>query len=471
MNRWARAAPAILLGALAASAVGVASAPAGGAPIVRARHADVSNTSASDLEVTPVGSTGALSIDPGASAKRAFIITNRSATLRVTVRLAAVDATKHAGGAVQYAHAASASGPGSWLTLSDVVTTLEPGANVHVSMTVAPPGNATPGEVTAGIVARIDQAARVSDNQPVAAAGEVSLPIAIDVKGARTALVSIASVQAVTSDGHDYLDITFQNSGATPATMRGQVHVAGTHPTTDPVRTTVPPLTHTAVRVPFAMPGAGHTVPVSVTTKDASGNDATWGGAVGPEAAVASASVPNAPSSARHGSRPAPSKGSPLPSPPVIVVALLFLAAAVWLALEFKRSRAGRRARVVPPLRQATVGGAAPLSAVSNEPVAPGSVDGGQMGAVASQLAALVASIDRLVARLGEGTEPESGARPGPPVRPEPAREPVPANPAPMFFAPAARRGPDAEFDPYDWPTQQQLDDFAARRRAAQSDS
>ena len=54
---------------------------------------------------------------------------------------------------------------------------------------------------------------------------------------------------------------------------------------------------------------------------------------------------------------------------------------------------------------------------------------------------------------------------------PEPASEPVPANPAPMFFAPAVRRGPEAEFDPYDWPTEQQLDDFATRRRAAQSDS
>ena len=123
-------------------------------------------------------------IDPGASAKRAFVVTNRSSSLRVTVRLAAVDATARPGGAVQYAHDASASGPGSWLTLSDVVTTLEPGAHVHVTLTITPPDNATPGAVTAGLVARVDHAARVSDNQPVDAAGEISLPIAINVKGA-----------------------------------------------------------------------------------------------------------------------------------------------------------------------------------------------------------------------------------------------------------------------------------------------
>jgi hypothetical protein len=91
------------------------------------------------------------------------------------------------------------------------------------------------------------------------------------------------------------------------------------------------------------------------------------------------------------------------------------------------------------------------------------------MGAVASQLAALVASIDRLVARLGEAPTAVRSPYSRPVAPPEPT--PAPANPAPMFLAPAAPRGPEVEFDPYDWPTQQQLDDFAARRRAAQSDS
>jgi hypothetical protein len=248
--------------------------------------------------------------------------------------------------------------------------------------------------------------------------------------------------------------------------MSGQVRVAGAHPTTDPVRTTVPPLTHTSVRVPFAMPSGSKTVPVSVSTQDASGNEATWGGAIGSEPSVASASVPSAPATAHHSSIAAPhAKGTSLPSPTVIVVALLFLAAAVWFALEFRRSRAGRRARVaVPP-----VVGPAPDAGMPVPQTAP--VDAGQMGAVASQLAALVASIDRLVARLGEA--PTAVRAPYSPsvAPPEPVPTRAPANPAPMFFAPAAQRGPEVEFDPYDWPTQQQLDDFAARRRAAQSDS
>ncbi len=124
---------------------------------VRAR----SDSSGSDLTITPVGpTTGRLdvAVDPGQSVQRSFVVANRSSTIRLTVRLAGVDATASAGDSVTYAHGASNDGPGSWISLSDVVSTIEPGAQVRVSVNVAPPATVDPGNVMAGVVATVDQA-------------------------------------------------------------------------------------------------------------------------------------------------------------------------------------------------------------------------------------------------------------------------------------------------------------------------
>ena len=479
MNRWVRALPVLVIGALVAITTATATRPvpavAGAATVARA-----SGTSGEELQLTPVGATGAANgdgfafvVDPGVAAKRSFVITNRSTSRRVTVRLAGVDAQVRAGGNVEYAKSASTDGPATWLSLSDVVTTLEPGAHVQVSLTVTPPANAIPGTVTAGLVAQVDHAASAADNTTVDDRSAVSVPISIKINGAPTALVSIASVHAVNDHGHEYLDITFQNSGATPNTMSGQVRVAGAHPQSTPVHATIASLTHTNLRVPFTMPNGAKTVPVSVSTTDARGDEATWGGNVGfaSTAAPVSASPAATHSPAQHASAGSAARGASLPPIPLIVVALLFLGAAVWFALEIRRNRASRRtaAGTRPPTRVASAALAVPA-------------DAAQMGAVAAQLGALVEAIDRLVGRLGEVTVPGGGAAAVPvtpaapvaaPTSPSPAsvaEGPAPANPAPMFYAPAANRGPSDEFDPYDWPTQEQLDQFAARRRAAQSD-
>jgi HAMP domain-containing protein len=155
----------------------------------------------------------------------------------------------------------------------------------------------------------------------------------------------------------------------------------------------------------------------------------------------------------------------------MVVVALVFLAAAVWFVLEIRRNRAGRRAARVRAMQPGATVPAAPAAAVgvglSHAPTEPAST-----GGVVAQLGALVDAIDRLVSRLGEVAVPVVGSS-GPASAParEAVDEPVPANPAPMFYAPAASRGAAEEhFDPYDWPTQEQLDQFAARRRATQSD-
>ena len=162
--------------------------------------------------------------------------------------------------------------------------------------------------------------------------------------------------------------------------------------------------------------------------------------------------------------------GSSLPLPALVGVGLVFLAAAVCgCTLEMRRSRAGKRIVATPVSAPPGIAGAPAAGA------AVSAVDGSAMGAIAEQLAALVGSIDRLASRLGDVAVPVAGT-PAPPLAPPPPRfsersdEPVPANPTPMFYAPAAQRGPAEEFDPYDWPSQEQLDNFVARRRAPQSD-
>ena len=282
----------------------------------------------------------------------------------------------------------------------------------------------------------------------------------------------------MTDGGRDYLDITFQNSGATPATMSGQVRVAGAHPTTDPVRTTVPPLTHTKVRVPFVMPsGDAHRAGVGVDEgrerkrSDVGRRHRFRGcGRVGVGAAHAGDRAPRV-------VRRRSAKGSSFPSPVLIVVALLFLAAAVWFALEFKRSRGavGGACRGRRPGRRGCCAGRRGRAGRSRRRGRARRTPG-SWARSPSQLAR-ARRVDRSSGRAarrrgrpgrGRARYAATGARADGRAR---TPRTAPANPAPMFFAPAAQRGPEAEFDPYDWPTQQQLDDFAARRSAAQSDT
>ena len=90
---------------LTISVLSVVAGPAAGstAPIGAAR------SGAGVLGLTPVGSPGlSVAIDPGRSASREVVVSNRSASLRLTVHLDPSGAAA------------------SWMTLSDVVETLEP---------------------------------------------------------------------------------------------------------------------------------------------------------------------------------------------------------------------------------------------------------------------------------------------------------------------------------------------------------
>jgi len=425
-------------------------------------------TPAADPPTSGAASRVVVAIDPGATASRSVVVINRSADLVLTVRLSTVDAATAPGRTVQYAASASAGSPATWLTLSDVIATLEPHAKLPVSLTVTPPANAAPGDLLAGVVARVDSAVRASDQATVDANATATLPVAITVLGAPTAQVSITGARVVAAGGRDNLEITFLNSGATSNTMTARVDVHGSRAQPPIVRASVAPLTHTTVRVPFAMPPGLQTVPISVVATDADGDQATWSGSVG-LADTLTAAASNRPRSAPH--RPTVTDAArpvSLPRPVLILVALGFVTAAVWFAAELRRNRRARRAiRVgthtpVAPNVGAVTRAAAGLAADAVDP----------MSAVATQLGALVDAIDRLAVRLTDGSVPEAG--PGGPTRAPVTSadsEPSIAESVARWLAPAAPRvPPPSADDPYDWPTEAQLEQFAARRRASPDD-
>jgi hypothetical protein len=415
-----------------------------------------------------------VAIDPGASTTRSLVVVNRSADLVLTVRLTAVDATAAADGAVQYATSAPAGSPATWLTLSDVIATLEPNAKLPVTLTVAPPSNAVPGTVTAAVVARVDSAVQAVDQRAVPAPAAVTLPVAITVNGAPTALVSITDARVVDVNGRQSLTITFQNSGATAITMAGRVQVRGTRPYTETVRVSVAALARTAVQVPFAMPHGVTTVPISVVAADAAGDEATWSGSVGLTDPPTVSAVPsNRPPSAQHRQRATgPARGAARPPLTLILVVFALAAAAVWFGAELRRNRAARRAtkRQMPTPTTSLQSGAAHAAAPRPTVASPaGTAD--PMGAVAVQLGALVDAIDRLVARLTDGwvPPPEPKTSTASPAAPTDARSMAEASAA--LYRPAASRVPHPSADDlYDWPTEAQLEQFAARRRAAHDD-
>ena len=513
MTRSVRALPVLLAVVAAVSAVAAAPALGRGGPRLAtqppavavaadaapagARAAVAPTASSSVLALAPAtGSTVDVAVDPGGSVTRAIDLTNRSGDLQLTVRLGTVDAAAR-GGHVQFASSARPGGPPTWVDLSDVVVTIQPHGHVRFSMNVGPPANADPGTLVVGLVARVQSALRTSDDASVRSDASASLAVHVRVKGAATALVSIVSVTAVQDHGHGALQVTFQNSGATANTMVGHVGVRGTAPRSIPLRAQIAPLTHTSVRVPFTLPSGKASVPVSVIATDAAGDQAEWTGDVSlaPPPAPAgkhvgtaahageARAVTGASASARHG-RSWTATGLHA------LVVLALAAAAVWFGAEIRRSLSQRRARpsvrrvraaavaddITPPARprrrrvRPAVAQAPPTAdaiavavAVPDRRAASGSPD--PMAAIAAQLGALVDSIDRLVARLGDGIPaPIGAARPPTPVASTSEAAPAEAPSLPDPRQPAAVR---EHGDPFDWPSEAQLQRYEDERRDA----
>jgi hypothetical protein len=417
-------------------------------------------------------------IDPGKSATRRVVVVNHSADLRLTTHLGPV--------AVGPTEGSTGAQP-SWVTLSDVVETLEPGASASVTARILVPANAVPGAVVVNLVARVERAVRVSDGSPVPGTPSASVPIRMTVKGAPTAQVSIVGVQSVNEQGQDYLAIEFQNVGATAIVMHGRARVATSPPVTYAVDARVGPLTSTVARVAWVKPAGSKGITVSVDTVNARGDQAAWNGTVAATTPTTVAVV--------HGSAAAASASTPVDKrDPFLLGVLATVALAVlWFAYEMVRALVRRRKRRrLLKLAGLIAGGREQEPGPAPAPVA---ANADQIGAVAAQIGALVGAIENLTARLDAATASPFGAPftapepvPGAPVltavpalgTPIPAPPPPPSampaqaprrEPAPKFVAAAAEIASALGNDyPYDWPTPEQLDRFVSRRRAVGDD-
>jgi hypothetical protein len=415
-----------------------------------------------------------VAIDPGSSATRRIVVVNRSTDLRLTTRL----------GPVAVGPPESSTGEqASWVTLSDVVETLEPGASASVTARILVPANAVPGAIVVNLVARVERAVHVSDGSPVSGTPSASVPVRMTVKGAPTAQVSIVGVQSVSEKGQDYLAIEFQNVGATAIAMHGRARVATSPPETYAVDARVAPLTSTVTRVAWVKPAGSKGITVSVDTDNARGDQAAWSGTVGTTSpTTVAAPQPGAVAANASASRPVDERD------PFLLGLLAAVALAVlWFAYEMVRAlvRGRKRRRLLKLVGLiATRREAEPV----NAPV-PVAANADQIGAVAAQIGALVGAIENLTARLdavsalpSAAPEPVPGAplltavpalgtpipAPPPPPSAMPARSP---GPAPKIVAAAAEIASALGDDyPYDWPTPEQLDRFVSRKRAVGDD-
>ena len=118
---------------LAASSAVAPAASASGARLTRAETAPAVPTDA--VGIAPAEApTLALNLDAGASEEHDVVVSNRTSNLRLTVRLAATDAT-----------GASGTGAGMWLAFGTNVVELDPHASLTIPMTIAVPHDTQPG--------------------------------------------------------------------------------------------------------------------------------------------------------------------------------------------------------------------------------------------------------------------------------------------------------------------------------------
>ena len=366
MRRWVRGLPVILIGILAATATTTTRKPRRhppARPCSRAPPPPIAATSSSgDLEARLIGDD-AIVVDPGAVASAIVRRhepqhepSTHGATLdrrrdRAIGRRRSVRERRVADRARELAHAVGCD-------RNDRARRV--GARVVHDLAARRRGSGRRGRGPR----RADRSCGASLGQPRSAASAIPSRCRSRSKSRarRPRLVSIARVTAVKDDGHEYLEITFQNSGATANTMVGQVSVLGAHPRSESVKAVVAPLTHTNVRVPFAMPrrredGAGvggdtrrRRRPGVVERRGRFHVRGVGFGRAGPVAsrrarAAASAPVPHASS-------------IPWPAPVLVLVALL--AAAIWLVAEVRRSRRRRVAMILASAQSGVVAPAVP---------------------------------------------------------------------------------------------------------------
>ncbi len=233
MNRRVTALLLGVAGVILASVTAAAAVPGSRSASASATRKSATATVPNDavtLAPAPGASAGALgqglalTLDPGGSSRQDVVVGNTTTDLRLTVRLDAVDARAGDKGAVTFAKTGAGDGPASWLTLSDRVVVVEPGATAPVRVSIAVPSEASAGKALAGVRATVEDAVSTAGGDPPSGRPSTALLVTTTVNGEPNAQVSVVAVKP--SKSGTTLEIELRNNGESPAHVAGRVRVS-----------------------------------------------------------------------------------------------------------------------------------------------------------------------------------------------------------------------------------------------------
>ncbi len=320
--------------AFAVAAVPVAAEP--GAPATTVPSNAIPRDAVGLSPAQVAGSGLAVTLDAGASQEHDLVVSNHTANLRLTVHLAATDAT-----------GAPAAAAASWLAFGDDTVQLDPHVATTVPMTVAVPHDTQPGSALAHITATVESAVMAVDGTPVSGSASDSFPVSIVVSGTPTAQIAIADVHRDDQGSRHQLALVLRNFGAQGAHVAGHVRVVGGSPQTLPFAADLAASRDTTIELDWKTPPAGTASDISVDLEYPGGNTASWSSRLGgsgtdlsPPTSTASPTTVAAPAS----STPAVPAAEPWWKRSIVALLaiLALVGAAAWFGFEIRTSRRRR---------------------------------------------------------------------------------------------------------------------------------
>jgi hypothetical protein len=298
------------------------------------------------------GSGLAVTLDAGASQEHDLVVSNHTANLRLTVHLAATDATGNAGAAAA-----------SWLAFGDDTIQLDPHVATTVPMTVAVPHDTQPGSALAHVTATVESAVMAADGTPVSGTATDTFPVSIVVSGTPTAQIAIADVHRDDQGARHQLALVLRNFGAQGAHVVGHVRVAGDSPQTLPFAADLAASRDTTIELDWNAPPAGTATDISVDLEYPGGNTASWSSRLGgsgtdlsPARSTASPTTIGTPAS----TSPAPDASAVRPwwkrSTVTLLAILALVAAGAWFGFEILATRRRKVGALQPPRSAAPAG-------------------------------------------------------------------------------------------------------------------
>ncbi|MBI5949500.1 MAG: DUF916 domain-containing protein [Chloroflexi bacterium] len=162
---------------------------------------------------TGTGGYFTYTLAPGAKATGQAIVTNEGATA-VTLRVYAADAITASGGGTGFANGGeSPTGAAGWVSVSAGQVTVGPGQQEVVSITVAAPAAATPGDHVAGIVVEAAPRPGAAGNVNTVIVERAGVAVVVRVPGETVEKLALGEFCFNQETGSRYFEISVLNQG------------------------------------------------------------------------------------------------------------------------------------------------------------------------------------------------------------------------------------------------------------------